>query len=330
MRVGVVIVNYRTGDLVVDCLRALAEEIAAGDDFGVVVVDNASGDGSLETVQAAVDEHCWGAWCEVVDAGRNGGFAFGNNVGARRVLAWDRPADAVHFLNPDTYVRPGAVRELTAFLEKHPRAGIVGSRLENPDASVRRGAFRFPGAMSEIESQLWLGPVSRLLSPWVVAPPAPEGDWRPGWVTGASMMVRREALEQVGHFDDAYFLYFEETDLCLRIARAGWEIWQVPASRVVHLVGQSTGVNRKDEKPRPKPAYWYDSRRLYFEKNYGRVRADLIDACRCGAVLVSRVLGAVLGRAGDETITVDGVLSARRRLRSAERAGAGVTKGAAS
>ncbi|MEO1717649.1 MAG: hypothetical protein AAFR76_11110, partial [Planctomycetota bacterium] len=125
-------------------------------------------------------------------------------------------------------------------------------------------------------------------------------------------------------FDDAYFLYFEETDLCLRVARAGWEIWQEPASRVVHLVGQSTGVNRKDEKPRPKPAYWYDSRRRYFEKNYGRGYADVVDACRCCAVLLSRVIGALTGRRGDESISVDGVLSARRRLRSAERSGMAV------
>lgn len=322
MRVGIVIVNYKTAELVVDCLRSLAVELEAGDDFGVVVVDNDSGDGSLETMRDAVDANGWGGWCEVVDAERNGGFAFGNNVGTRRVLAWDRPAGAVHYLNPDTYVRPGAVRALAAFLEAHPKAGIVGSQLENPDATVRRGAFRFPSAMSEIEGQLRFGPVSTLLSRWVVAPPAPEGAWQPGWVTGASMMVRRDALDAAGLFDDEYFLYFEETDLCLRVARAGWEIWQEPASRVVHLVGQSTGVNRKDEKPRPKPAYWHDSRRRYFEKNYGRGRADVIDACRCCAVLLSGVLGAVLGKPGDESITVDGVLSARRRLRSAERAGA--------
>ncbi|MEO0611557.1 MAG: glycosyltransferase family 2 protein [Planctomycetota bacterium] len=321
MRVGIVIVNYRTADLVVGCLRSLADELGRGDEIGVVVVDNASGDGSLETLRGAVESHGWSSWCEVVNAGRNGGFAFGNNVGARRVLSWERPAEAVHFLNPDTYVRPEAVRLLAAFLESRPGVGIVGSGLENPDATVRRGAFRFPGAISEIESQLWFGPVSRLLRRWVVAPPARQDAWRVDWVTGASMMVRREALERVGGFDDAYFLYFEETDLCLRVARAGWEIWQEPASRVVHLVGQSTGVNRRGERPRPKPGYWYDSRRLYFEKNYGRARADLADACRCCGVVASRVLGAVLGRHGDRTITVDGVLSARRRLRSAERSG---------
>ncbi len=322
---GVVIVNYRTADLVVDCLRSLEGELSSGDSFRVVVVDNASGDGSLEVLRQAVTEHGWGAWCEVVDAGRNGGFAFGNNVGIRRVLSWDEPADAVHLLNPDTYVRPGAVRALASFLEEHPEAGVVGSGLENPDGTVRRGAFRYPSAASEFEGQLRFGPVSKLLSRWVVAPPAPEGAWRPGWVTGASMMVRREALERVGLFDDSYFLYFEETDLCLRVARAGWEIWQEPASRVVHLVGQSTGVNRKDEKPRPKPAYWYDSRRRYFEKNLGRVHADAVDACRCVAVLLSRVLGVLLGKPGDESITIDGLLAARRRLRggaTGEAAGA--------
>ncbi|MEL6795954.1 MAG: glycosyltransferase, partial [Planctomycetota bacterium] len=127
MRVGIVIVNYRTAGLVVECLRSLAVELESGDDFGVVVVDNASGDGSLDVLREAVESHGWSAWCEVIDAGRNGGFAFGNNVGARCVLSWDRPAEAVHFLNPDTYVRPGAVRALTDFLASHPEVGIVGS-----------------------------------------------------------------------------------------------------------------------------------------------------------------------------------------------------------
>ena len=222
MHVGIVIVNYRTAGMVVECLRTLAGELAGGDSFGVLVVDNASGDGSLETLRGAVEREGWSGWCEVIDAGRNGGFAFGNNVGIRRALAWERPPDAIHLLNPDTYVRPGAVRALTSFLEANPSVGIVGSGLENEDGTSRRGAFRFPTALSEIEGQLQLGPVSKLLRRWVVAPPAPQGAWRTGWVTGASMMVRREVLESVGSFDDGYFLYFEETDLCLRASRAGW------------------------------------------------------------------------------------------------------------
>lgn len=329
MGVGIVIVNYRTGDLVVDCLRSLAGEVASGDSFGVVVVDNASGDGSLETMREAVVREGWDGWCEVVDAGRNGGFAFGNNVGIERVLSWDEPPDAVHLLNPDTYVRPGAVRALAAFLESNPAVGIVGSGLENEDGTPRRGAFRFPSALSEIEGQMQLGPVSMLLRRWIVAPPASEGAWRVGWTTGASMMVRREVLESVGVFDDGYFLYFEETDLCRRVSRAGWEIWQEPASRVVHLVGQSTGVNRKGEKPRPKPAYWYDSRRRYFERSSGGFGADVADACRCVAVLLSRVAGAVVGRGGDRSISVDGVLSARRRARAGGARGERVERGGA-
>ncbi|MEO1583874.1 MAG: glycosyltransferase family 2 protein [Planctomycetota bacterium] len=329
---SIIIVNYRTAGLVVDCLRSLAAELASGDSFRVVVVDNASGDGSLAALQGAVAEHGWGGWCDVVDAGRNGGFAFGNNVGMRHAIeagdARGEPVEALHLLNPDTYVRPGAVRALAAFLAGRAEVGIVGSRLENPDGTVRRGAFRYHTVASEVEGQLRLGPVSRLLSRWVVAPAAPEGAWRVGWVTGASMMIRREAIDAAGLMDDGYFLYFEETDLCLRVARAGWEIWQEPASRVVHLVGQSTGVNQKDAKPRPKPAYWYDSRRRYFEKNFGGVYADAVDAARCVAVLASRGLGAVLGRSGDETLSVSGVLAARRRSVLSSRDGARGAAGA--
>jgi N-acetylglucosaminyl-diphospho-decaprenol L-rhamnosyltransferase len=115
---------------------------------------------------------------------------------------------------------------------------------------------------------------------------APE---RIDWCSGASMMVRREVLECVGGFDERFFLYFEEVDLCLRIKAAGWEIWYVPDSRVMHVRGQSTGVTVLDQKPRRLPGYWFESRRRYFVKHHGPLYAGLADA----AAVVSGSFGAL-------------------------------------
>jgi GT2 family glycosyltransferase len=106
-------------------------------------------------------------------------------------------------------------------------------------------------------------------------------------------MVRREVFEQVGLLVDAYFLYFEETDLLRRAARAGWECWTVPDSRVVHLAGQSTGIPRGKAAARPMPPYWYASRRRYFRKHHGPVRAALADAAWLGGYALNMTRHAV-------------------------------------
>ena len=239
--VRIVIVNYRTAGLVVDCLRSLAGEVAAEPDCGVVVVDNASGDGSAEALRRAIDAEGWGAWVELVPLDRNLGFSGGNNAALRPLLASSRPPDYVLLLNPDTYVPPGAVRALREFMERRPDVGVAGSRLEQPDGEPQRSAFRFPSVASELEGGLRLRVVARLLHRQVVGPPVRSEPHQTDWVSGASMLVRRAVFESIGLLDDDYFLYFEEVDFCRRLA-AGWPCWYVPVSRVVHLVGQSLGV----------------------------------------------------------------------------------------
>lgn len=273
--VCVVIVNYRTAGLTVDCLRSLVAEKQACPGLDVVVTDNASPDDSVARLRAAVEENGWGDWVRVVPLPRNGGFAYGNNEAIRLALARPQPPDYVHLLNPDTVVRPGAVRALVDFLESHPHVGIAGSRLEHPDGSPQVAAFRFHSVLGELNDGLRLGVVTRLLSNWVVTPPPPSSAQPADWVSGASFMVRSDVFRRVGMLDERYFMYYEETDFCLRAARAGWERWCVPDSRVVHLVGQASGIGQ----PRRRvPGYWFDSRRWYFVKNHGRLRAALADA----------------------------------------------------
>jgi N-acetylglucosaminyl-diphospho-decaprenol L-rhamnosyltransferase len=271
-RVGVVIVNYNTADLVVNCLHSLAAE-AAGLGLRVAVVDNDSPDGSADRLRAAIAAGGWGSWAELIPAGRNGGFAAGNNVALRRLLASPAPPDFVLLLNPDTVTRPGAVGRLIEFLAARPRAGIAGSRLEDPDGTPQRSAFRFPGVAAEFENGTRLGLVSRILARRVVAPPPRDREHEAEWLSGASLLVRREVFEQIGYLDEGFFLYFEEVDFCRRARAAGWECWYVPASRVVHLVGRATGMSAAGRPARRVPAYWLASRRRYFVKHHGRFAA---------------------------------------------------------
>lgn len=276
-KVLVVIVNYRCAELVIDCLRSLREDAAS---IHVVVVDNASGDGSAARLRDEIATSDWSAWAELVEAPRNGGYAYGNNVAVEHALAKSGGAwpEFVWYLNPDTYVRSDALGALLRFLAAHPDVGVVGSRLEDPDGTQQHSRYRFPTLASEFESGIRLGLVTRLLRSKVVAPALTPEEREVDWVAGASMLVRRDVFRDVGLMDPDYFLYYEETDFCLAAKRRGWRVWYVPASRVVHLVGKSTGVTTRDVAPRRLPAYWFRSRRRYFTKNHGRVYAFLANA----------------------------------------------------
>ncbi len=278
-RVLVVIVNYKTGRLVVDCLASLAAEMATFPNARVVVVDNPSGDDSVEILEAAIRERGW-SWAKVHRSPKNGGFSDGNNQAIRPALASPEPPDFVWILNPDTTVHPNALGALVDFFDGRPEVGIVGSSLEEGDGTPWPYAFRFPSFWSEVNEGIRLGIVSRLLAKHVVAKTMSDVPERVDWLPGASMMVRREVFEKVGLMDEDYFLYFEETDFCLQSARAGFEAWYVPASRVRHIAGQSTGVTGKQNVARRLPGYWFESRTRYFMKNHGRFYGGVADLAR--------------------------------------------------
>lgn len=296
--VAVVIVNYRSAQLTFDCLCSLAVERAAGRpaDLKVVVVDNDSGD--AEPIEAAVAEQGWSDWVKVVRAPYNGGFGYGNNLGvAVARQAWG--ARWVHFLNPDTLVRSGAIISLRDFLATHPRAAMAGGRFLNGDGSAWSYAFHFPGLISEVEHGVALGLFSRLFRRQAVPQVMGDQPEHIDWVSGASVMVRASVFEELRGFDEGFFLYFEETDLCLRARQAGWETWYVPGSLVMHIAGQSTGVTCRDQAPRRLPAYWYESRRRYFVMNHGRLRAAAIDLGALFAHGLGRAKRVLQGRASE-------------------------------
>jgi GT2 family glycosyltransferase len=154
--------------------------------------------------------------------------------------------DYILFLNPDTVVHPGALESLAGFLEAHPRVGAVGPRLLNPDGSLQASAFRFPTLLMTLLDLFPPGEVlpGRLYNSWWHGRYPDERDGRAPFPIdhplGACILARRAAVEQVGGMDEAFFMYSEEVDWCLRLRHAGWAIWQVPQAQVTHVGGAAT------------------------------------------------------------------------------------------
>src|SRR5262249_35439808 len=149
MRLLIVIVNYQTADLTIDCLRSLVGEIDSG--ARVVVTDNFSNDGSPQKIASTIDQNNWRQWATLLPLDRNAGFAAGNNSAIAPALKSADPPQYVLLLNPDTLVRPGAMRALLRFMDENPHVGVAGSRLEDLDGTPQRSSFRFPGLASEFE-----------------------------------------------------------------------------------------------------------------------------------------------------------------------------------
>lgn len=271
-RVLVVSLNYKTAEMTLRSMRA-ALRAMHGLDAELVVVDNASGDGSYGRISQAVASEDWaqGAPIRVVQSGVNGGFGAGNNVGIRAGMSDGSAPDYVYLLNSDAFPAPDAIRQLHDHLEGHPEVGFAGSYIHGEGGDAHVTAFRFPSIWSELEGAIRFGPVSRLLSGKSVPIGVPQATQRVDWLAGASIMMRQDVLDRIGLFDETFFLYFEETDLCLRAARAGYETHYVRDSEVAHIGSVSTGMKTWARIP----GFWLDSRWHYFSKNHGRGYAVL-------------------------------------------------------
>lgn len=225
---AVVIVNYRTPELVERCLasvRAAAPELR----LEAVVVDNASQDGSVERLRAAMPS------AQVVAMEENRGFAAGVNAGFRHT-----EAELVVVLNPDIEVRTGALQALLEHLRRYPGTGVVAPLLEDAEGRLSPNGYRhFPGLFTlGLDLCLPLGyalAYAPSLHPYALSPAALRAGARPAHVCGAAMAIRRSAYTQAGPLDESFFLYLEETEWQRRVAQQGWAIEVLPAARVCHL-----------------------------------------------------------------------------------------------
>jgi N-acetylglucosaminyl-diphospho-decaprenol L-rhamnosyltransferase len=230
---SIIIVNWNVCTLLRRCLASVPASAGCDVSYEVIVVDNASHDGSVAMVQAEFPA------VRLLANSTNRGFAGGNNQG----IAASR-GRALLLLNPDTTLAPGALAVLLATLDAQPQVGLVGPRLRNPDGTVQPSRRRFPSlATALIEStplQPYI-PALPLLQRYYLADQPDDQEQEVDWLTGACLLVRRTVLQQVGGFDERYFMYSEELDLCRRVRAAGWRILYQPAAEVVHYEGQSSG-----------------------------------------------------------------------------------------
>ena len=292
-RTVVAIVNYCTAELTIDCLRSISKNAAEYADARVVVADNASPDGSGQRIADTIEREGWSDWASVLPLPKNGGFAYGNNEVIRQWIGGTHTPEYFWLLNSDTLVHPGALTHLVDFLDNTPAAGFAGSCLEHRDGSVQHSAFRFHNVFSEFEGGVQLGIVTRLLKSKIVAPDRPHKTQPCDWLSGASMLIRASVLQQTGLLDEDYFLYFEETDLSKRAHALNWESWYVAESRVIHLVGQSSGVTDHERALARRPSYWFESRRKYFVKNHGRLYAAAADLALIVGVAIRKLRTAI-------------------------------------
>ncbi len=264
---AIIIVSYNTCNLLRSCLRSLALPPSSYPP-SIWVVDNASNDGSAEMVQSEFPR------THLIQAGRNLGFAAANNL-ALRQLGFDGVSsgkwvpDYVLFLNPDTEANIEALLRMRAFLHVTPHAGVVGPSLIYPDGSFQHSAFRFP-TLFQVWFDLVQWPGRFVESPLNGRYPrtlyAAGEPFRIDHPLGAAFMARADVIRHVGLMDERFFMYAEEVDWCLRVKKAGWQIYCLPATVIVHHGGGST----RQQPARMNELLWQSRFRL-FEKHYGKL-----------------------------------------------------------
>jgi GT2 family glycosyltransferase len=234
---SVSIVNTNSRELLLACLESLR-----GEEVEVVVLDNASEDGSVDAVRRAFPE------VRLIAQEFRAGFGANHNTVIRATKG-----RYVYVLNEDTTSDDWGFERLVAHLDAHPRLAALGPRLEYPDGRLQHSAWRFPTPLVSAYGLLSLGKVGVRQSGGTTVRPV-------DWVMGAAILLRREALAEVGLFDEGFFLYSEEVDLCLRLRSAGWTVEYFPGVSVVHHESQfSTDIpeRRINEQWRSRHRYWH-------------------------------------------------------------------------
>jgi GT2 family glycosyltransferase len=251
---SVCIVNWNTRE---DLKQAITSVLESGREVSLqlVVLDNASRDGSAEMVR----EEFPGV--TLIESDENLGFARGYNRAAAEAAGRH-----LLMLNPDTVAHPGALRRLVEFLDAEPAGGAAGPRLLNADGSLQYSCRRFPTPLAALLRNTVLGrlaPNNHYTRDYLMA------DWDHSevravdWISGAAMCIRREAWEQVGGFDEGYFMYAEDMDWCLRAQQAGWKVYYVPDAMIMHHIGRSS-----DQRPLPMVVAFHRSAARFYRRHY--------------------------------------------------------------
>jgi N-acetylglucosaminyl-diphospho-decaprenol L-rhamnosyltransferase len=244
---AVVVVNYNAGDYLARCVRSVVGA-SGGLALDLLVVDNASRDGSARVAAASTPQ------VRLIANPTNRGLSAAWNQGARAVDApW------ILFLNPDAEIWRGDLAALVKAGEGRPDVALLGPVIRNPDGTIYESGRAFPGVLEAV-GHAFLGPFApgnRFTRAYRQTNWDRSTESEVDWVSGAAMLIRRSAFEQVGAFDEAFWLYGEELDLCTRLRDAGWTMLVTPALEVVHEGGVSTGRSRRTHLMHSQSIYRY-------------------------------------------------------------------------
>jgi hypothetical protein len=262
-KLAIIIINYKTPGLVIDCLCTLLPELELINSK-VVIVDNDSADDSVTALCQWISENDLVDKVKLIPSKHNSGFSGGNNEGLKSVKA-----DYYLLLNSDTLLRKGSISKLLDAAKQNPDAGLISPRLEWKDETPQESCFRFHTPFSELISSAATSFVTRILSSFIVAQPVVQKSDYYQWTSFACVLIRSEVLEQIGLMDDGFFMYYEDVEFCYRAKKNGWRILNVPEARVVHLRGGSSPVKSNKKLRKRLPRYYYESRTRYFYLVYG-------------------------------------------------------------
>ncbi|MGI1662017.1 glycosyltransferase family 2 protein [Palleronia sp. KMU-117] len=269
--IAVIVVNYRTADLAIAAVESVRARDHGGRRATVHLVDNASPGDDAAVFVRTHSARGWGDSVQLYLETENHGFGGGNNVVLEALARAETPPGKVFLLNPDARLENDAAAILACALDDMPGAAAAGAALVDETGQPRSGAFRFPSMVGEIVRVINFGPLDRLLGSRRPSLPPDHPGGPVDWVSGAAVMFRFDALRKVGFFDPTFFLYYEEVELMLRLARGGWKTLYVPEAVVTHFEGVATGRGKRGRSRQPD--YLYRSWRHYFTLAKGRAGA---------------------------------------------------------
>jgi GT2 family glycosyltransferase len=256
---SIIIVSWNVRKLLANCLQTI--DSGRGElNLEVIVVDAGSVDGSPEMLREQF------AWVNLVARSDNVGFPKGNNIGIERARGRH-----IMLLNPDTEVIGDALSQMVAYLNQHLDVGVVSGMLINPDGSIQSSRRRFPTFGTAVFESTWFEPYAphSLIRDYYAEDLPLDEPVDVDWLTGASLMVRHEVIDEVGLMDEAYFMYSEELDWCRRIKDAGWRIVFLPSAEIIHHVGKSS-----EQAIVQRHINFNKAKLRYFRKYHGRLQAD--------------------------------------------------------
>lgn len=232
--VSFVTVNYKTPHFIRHLLHGF-EQANVSLPYEYFLVDNASDDGTIELVKQRFH------WAIPIRAEKNFGFGGGNNLAIARARG-----EYIVLLNPDLTVFPGEIEAWIGWMEAHPDVGISGPRVLNPDGTDQSSSYRFPGFFTPLYRRTLIGSTpwgKRAIASYLMQDMDRSAEQDVDWVQGSAMCIRRSVFDRIGRFDDRFFMYFEDTDLCRRAWEAGHRVAYMPHARVVHYLHRESRIH---------------------------------------------------------------------------------------